>query len=58
MVHHLNGLSGRSIQPEEIGGLLIQCFIVVQECFRETAEQWDELATGPVCRRKFHLHLC
>jgi hypothetical protein len=58
MVQYLRELSGRSIQPEEIGRLLTQCFVEVQECFRVTAEELDESAFGPVCGGKFHLRLC
>jgi hypothetical protein len=58
MIQHLKELSGRSIQPEEIGRLPTQCFVVVQECFRTAAEQLDSNAIGPVCGGKFYLDLC
>jgi hypothetical protein len=38
MIQRLKELSGMSIQPEEIGRLLLQWFVVVQECFSEIAE--------------------
>jgi len=49
MIQHLKELSGGSIQPEEIGRLMAQCFVVVQDCFRVTAESWDGRAYGNVC---------
>ena len=58
MIEHLEGLSGTSIPPEEIGRLFTQCFVVVQECFRVAAEWWDERTTGSVCGVTFHLRLC
>ena len=58
MIQHLEELSGMSIRPGEIARLLIQCFDVVQECFRAIAQQWDENANGPVCGIKRRLHLC
>jgi len=57
MIKHLKGLSGGSIQPEEIGRLMTQCFVVVQDCFRVVARLWDERTTGEVCGGKFHLRL-
>ena len=57
MIQHLKGLSG-SIRPSEIGRLLIQCFVVTQECFRTIAEQWDEEVNGPVRHGKLYPHLC
>jgi hypothetical protein len=53
MIQRLKELSGRSILPEEIGRLFTQCFVVVQECFREIAEKLDNSALGPVCGGKF-----
>jgi hypothetical protein len=44
-------LSGRSIQPEMIGQLLTQCFVIVQGCFGAAAEQMDINTTGSVCGR-------
>jgi hypothetical protein len=58
MIQHLKELSGKPIQPEEIGRLLTQYFVVVQECFTVAAELLDDEATGSVCGRKFHLCLC
>src|SRR5258706_8737993 len=58
MTQHLRGLSGVSIRPSEIGRLLVQCFVVTQECFRTIAEQWDEEVNGPVRCGKPHSHLC
>ena len=57
MIQHLKELSGMSVQPE-ISRLLIQCFVVARECFRAVVEQWDERASGPVCRGRHHLPLC
>src|SRR5258706_6152488 len=54
MIQHLKGLSGVSFRPEEIGRLLIQYFVVTQECFRTIAEQWDEEVNGPVRCGKLH----
>jgi len=58
MIQHLKELSGGPIQPEEIGRLMMQFFVVIQDCFRVTAESWDERTTGGVCGGKFHLRLC
>jgi len=58
MIQHLKGLSGMHIRPEEVGRLLIQHFVMVQECFTATAVVWDERANGPVCCKRLHLHLC
>src|SRR5258706_8180371 len=58
MIQHLKELSGLSIRPEEIGRLLVQYFVVVQECFTTTATLWDEKADGTVCCNKLHLNLC
>ena len=55
MVQHLKELSGGSIQREEIGRLMTQCFVVVLDCFRATAQWWDSRASGEVCNEKFHL---
>ena len=57
MIQHLKELSGMSIQPEEIGRLLIQYFVVVQECFKSTATWWDTLSNGMVCSETLDLHL-
>jgi len=57
MIQHLKELSGGSIQPEEIGRLMTQCFVVVQDCFRVTAESWDQMTTGGVCDGKLHLRM-
>ena len=57
MIQHLEELSGMSVRPEEIGRLLIQYFVVIQECFTATAALWDE-AAGSVCCKRLHLHLC
>ena len=57
MIQRLKELSGGSIQPEEIGRLITQCFVVVQDCFRATAEMWDEMASDEVRGGKFHLRL-
>ena len=56
MIQHVKELSGQSILPEEIGRLLIQYFVVVQECFTATAAGWDESANGPVCCKILHSH--
>src|SRR5258706_1042171 len=58
MIQHLRELPGVSIRPEEIGRLLIQYVVVLQECFIATAMWWDDRATGTVCCQKLHLHLC
>ena len=58
MIQHLKEISGTPIQPEEIGRIFTQYFVVTQQCFRAAAEQWDERATGTVCGIMLHLHLC
>jgi len=57
MIQHLKELSGGSIQQEEIGRLITQCFVVIQDFFRLIAESWDVKATGEVCSIKFRLRL-
>ena len=58
MIQNLKELSGTSIQPEEIGRIFTQYFVVTQECYRVAAERWDEKATGTVCGGILQVHLC
>ena len=57
LIQHLKELSGTIIRPEEIALLLIKCFVVIQECFGETAEWWDDRVNNPVCYKTLYLHL-
>ena len=49
IIQHFKELSGMSVCPVEVGRLLVQHFIVEQECYTATARQWDAMADGPVC---------
>ena len=58
MIQHLRELSGTSVQPEEIGRIFTQYFVAIQECYRVTAEWWDEESSSTVRGAMLQVLLC
>src|SRR5260221_14565665 len=52
MIEHLKELFATSIQAEGIvARLLLQYFVVAQECLVTSIDYWGEVASSPVCGR-------